>query len=316
MERNVVVILTAAGSGKRLGYGLPKSLVPLNGGSVSCETTEGLANLPCDVVCDFNSNEGVSFSSDTCVDTHDVSFSNSSEVTENPTITIVEQALLNILQVSNLCRVVVTVPVGFEQDFREVLLSNQCLSPKLLSDFIVLVEGGVSRQESVGRGLSYLSTFLPDSGVALDDCVVLVHDAARCFTPVGVYDFLVDSFCELSKGVSSFPSNIGVVPVLPMVDTVKSIECFEDCGLQLATGVDRSKLFRVQTPQVFDFPTIFALHEEFSSLGLSEDTAFTDDASMLDCKGGKVVYVKGDDLSFKITTVFDLMFAKFLYSSR
>jgi len=135
------------------------------------------------------------------------------------------------------------------------------------------VIGGKSRGESVLNGLSSLTTEY-----------VLVHDAARPFVPVETIDALSEI---LTKGGS------GVIPVLPVIDTIKYIE--DDC---VKETLDRSHLTRVQTPQGFN---VKILKEAYEKFGVYE----TDDAGLLEKMGQHVLTINGNEDLFKITTYSD-----------
>lgn len=140
----------------------------------------------------------------------------------------------------------------------------------------LVVAGGVTRQQSVAAGLSVLDP-------AVD--VVLVHDAARAFTPAEVFERVVSAVRETGDGV---------VPGLPVTDTIKGV----DADVVLET-VDRSRLTAVQTPQ--GFPRAL-LDEAYARAGSDA----TDDAELVQQLGRTVRVVAGDPRSFKITTPHDL----------
>ncbi|WP_066040919.1 2-C-methyl-D-erythritol 4-phosphate cytidylyltransferase [Herbiconiux solani] len=145
------------------------------------------------------------------------------------------------------------------------------------SDAVVVVAGGATRQQSVAAGLAALP-----EGVD----VVLVHDAARAFTPTSVFERVIAAVRE---------SGGGVIPGLPVTDTVKGVDAD---GVVLET-VDRSRLTAVQTPQ--GFPR--ALLEDAYARAAADAT---DDAGLVRDAGHPVTVVPGDALSFKITTAADL----------
>ena len=69
--------------------------------------------------------------------------------------------------------------------------------------------------------------------------------------------------------------------------------------------IDRSILWSIQTPQAFQLHLIMNAHKKAEEDGYIG----TDDASLLERFGGKVVVVEGDYENFKITTPEDLIFA-------
>ncbi|MBM6403146.1 2-C-methyl-D-erythritol 4-phosphate cytidylyltransferase [Phycicoccus sp. CSK15P-2] len=139
-----------------------------------------------------------------------------------------------------------------------------------------VVAGGAERTESVAAGLAVLDP-------ACD--VVLVHDAARCLTPVSVFDRVVEA---VRAGAD------GVVPGLAVVDTVKTV----DTEGYVTGTPDRSGLRAVQTPQGFPRDVLLGAH--------ASGMVATDDAALVERTGHRVRVVEGDPLAFKVTTPDDL----------
>ena len=83
-------------------------------------------------------------------------------------------------------------------------------------------------------------------------------------------------------------------------------------SLQTIPGasVDRSLLFGAQTPQIFHSEILKAAY------ALPYDTAFTDDASVVDKYGKNLSYTMGERFNIKITTADDLILAKAIMASR
>jgi 2-C-methyl-D-erythritol 4-phosphate cytidylyltransferase len=143
-----------------------------------------------------------------------------------------------------------------------------------------VVRGGTDRTASVRCGLEALETTCD---------VVLVHDAARCLTPISVFDRVADAVGGAAAGV---------VPGVPVVDTVKIVD---GTGHVLSTP-DRAMVRAVQTPQGFDRSVLEAAHDA----GL----ASSDDAALVERLGHRVLVVPGDVLALKITTPDDLAVAE------
>ncbi|MDM7889866.1 2-C-methyl-D-erythritol 4-phosphate cytidylyltransferase [Curtobacterium sp. RHCJP20] len=153
-------------------------------------------------------------------------------------------------------------------------------------DLTAVVTGGADRHASVQAGLDAL----PD-GIEW----VGVHDAARCLTPAAQFDAVFTRARETGDGV---------VPALPVTDTVKRVE-----GDVVVETVDRSALVGVQTPQVFP---LARLRDAYAVAERSE----TDDAGVYRAAGGTVRTVPGDADAFKITTRWDLARAEALVATR
>jgi 2-C-methyl-D-erythritol 4-phosphate cytidylyltransferase len=170
--------------------------------------------------------------------------------------------------------VVVAAPPG------EVGLVEDLLSP--LAEVLV-VAGGAIRQESVALALAAV----PDRFE-----IILVHDAARALAP----GTLVESVAAAVRA-----GRDAVIPVLPVIDTIKEVAA---TGTVVGT-VDRSVLRAVQTPQGFRRATLAAAHA-------SAADEHTDDAGMVEKLGVRVHTVPGDELAFKITRPVDLVLAEAL----
>jgi 2-C-methyl-D-erythritol 4-phosphate cytidylyltransferase len=151
---------------------------------------------------------------------------------------------------------------------------------------VVVVAGGAERQQSVAAALGVV----PD-GVS----IVLVHDAARALTPPD----LVESVAAAVRG--GLPA---VIPVLPVVDTVKEVDAD---GFVLGT-VDRTVLRIVQTPQGFSRDVLMAAHAAATD-------PLTDDAGLVEKAGIRVACVPGTEYAMKITRPLDLVLAETLLRS-
>ncbi|MFI1105612.1 2-C-methyl-D-erythritol 4-phosphate cytidylyltransferase [Streptomyces melanogenes] len=169
------------------------------------------------------------------------------------------------------------------------LLAEHALPER--TDFLV-VPGGETRQESVRLGLEALPQGID---------VVLVHDAARPLVPVDTVDAVIEAVRDGAPAV---------VPALPLADTVKEVEPHADGTPEpvLATP-DRARLRAVQTPQGFDHATLVRAHESVTG-------DVTDDASMVEKLGLKVVVVPGHEEAFKVTRPLDLVLAEAVLARR
>lgn len=168
-------------------------------------------------------------------------------------------------------RIVVIVPVDLLDAARG-----------LVGDDVTVVAGGRERTDSVRAGLAVVG----------DASVVLVHDAARALTPPALIARVV---AEVRAGRSA------VIPVLPVVDTVKEVDLM---GAVVGTP-DRASLRAVQTPQGFDADVLRRAYDATSDIS-------TDDAGLVERIGETVHTIVGDALAFKITTPHDLLLAEAL----
>ncbi|NUT71919.1 2-C-methyl-D-erythritol 4-phosphate cytidylyltransferase [Pseudarthrobacter sp. C4D7] len=235
------VIVVAAGSGQRLGYGMPKAAVPLGGEPILMHALRGIVA------------SGVA---------------------------------------SQVC---VALPAGDDglrrmcDDFRDELGDGGPL--------LSVVDGGSTRSGSVRAGIAALM-----EGTE----AVLVHDAARALTPESVFHRVSDS---LAAGADA------VIPVLPVVDTIKTVAATTGDNTALApevvTGTARREELRaVQTPQGFRAATLLRAHQAAQELDPEQAAAVTDDAMLVEMLGTPVHAVRGSTQSLKITTPLDLIFAE------
>jgi 2-C-methyl-D-erythritol 4-phosphate cytidylyltransferase len=178
-------------------------------------------------------------------------------------------AVRRVLAAPSVARVIVAAPPGGVG--------------RLLGPEVTVVEGGATRQASVAAALAAV----PDG---LD--IVLVHDAARALAPTE----LVEAVAAAVRG-----GHDAVIPVLPVVDTVKEVAA---SGAVVGT-VDRSVLRTVQTPQGFRRSVLVAAHAAAAD-------EHTDDAGMVEKLGLPVHTVPGHEAAFKITKPLDLVLAEAL----
>jgi 2-C-methyl-D-erythritol 4-phosphate cytidylyltransferase len=141
----------------------------------------------------------------------------------------------------------------------------------------VVVAGGTTRSASVRAGLAAV----PDDAVT-----ILVHDAAR---PVPVPDVWARVQAAVDAGADA------AVPAVPVADTLRQVD---------GGTVDRTRFVAVQTPQAFRAHVLRAAH--------AHAPEGTDDASLVEAAGGRVVIVDGDPANIKITTPIDLRLAEVL----
>lgn len=139
----------------------------------------------------------------------------------------------------------------------------------------VVVAGGATRSASVRAGLSAV----PD-----DATVIVVHDAARPVPVPGVWSRVL---AAVAAGADA------AVPAVAVTDTLREVG---------GTTVDRQRFVAVQTPQAFQADALRRAHR-------SEHEG-TDDASLVEAAGGRVVVVDGDVANIKITTPLDLRLAE------
>ena len=129
------------------------------------------------------------------------------------------------------------------------------------------------------------------------DISLFIHDGARpCFS----LD-LCERIYEARKSYGA------VIPGLPVTDTIKRVEK----GI-VQESVDRSSLYRIQTPQAFSFPLLWEAYKTFLEKK-EEGLSITDDAMMVEAFSKEQPYlVLGEEKNQKITVPEDLIYLKFL----
>jgi 2-C-methyl-D-erythritol 4-phosphate cytidylyltransferase len=170
------------------------------------------------------------------------------------------------------------------------------LPPERLEDWSALVEafpkvilapGGPDRWLSVRNGVEALPAHIDK---------VLIHDAARPFTPHSVI-----RRCE--QGFEN--GDDAVITAITVSDTVKEVD-----GPRIVKTLDRSKLVRVQTPQAFARKVLDAIYAKADARQNSQSAPPTDEAQIVEAAGFTVKWVEGSFLSRKITTPEDWEWAE------
>jgi 2-C-methyl-D-erythritol 4-phosphate cytidylyltransferase len=173
--------------------------------------------------------------------------------------------------------IILVVRPGSEEEMEKVV------EPLRSQGAIRLVPGGAQRQDSVQAGLSAVSE---------SSEFVLVHDAARPFVTKELIDVVLAA-AKLSDAA---------VCGAPCSDTLKEVG--ED-GLVLKT-LDRTKLWTVQTPQIFRTSLLRRAYESAVASGAS----FTDDTAVVEKIGHPVRIVLYHGINFKVTTPADWKLAE------
>jgi 2-C-methyl-D-erythritol 4-phosphate cytidylyltransferase len=172
----------------------------------------------------------------------------------------------------------------------EVIVAAPPGSETTVSELGVLaVAGGEHRSESVAKALELAGEEL-----------IVVHDAARPLVTPGLIDAVVE---ELAAEESA----AGVIAAAPVTDTIK-----EGSGEgRVERTMDRSRLWAVQTPQAF---RAGALREALSDQQALADA--TDEAMLVERRGGAVLIHSAPPENIKVTTPFDLRVAELLLRER
>lgn len=180
---------------------------------------------------------------------------------------------------------------------------------------VSLIEGGAERYWSVYSALEFLKNRESnrekhkkehkkeqeikhgESKNLQNELSLFIHDGARpCFS------------LDLCERIYQARKSYGaVIPGLPVTDTIKRVEK----GI-VQESVDRSSLYRIQTPQAFSFTLLWEAYKTFLEKK-EEGLSITDDAMMVEAFTQEQPYlVLGEEQNQKITVPEDLLYLKFL----
>ena len=151
-----------------------------------------------------------------------------------------------------------------------------------------VVTGGDTRPKSVMIGLDHVSE---KAGL------VAIHDGAR---PLVTLDII-------NGAISHAVTYHAAAPAVPVKDTIKAAS-----NHIVLNTPDRSSLFAVQTPQVFEYDLIRGALKK----AMDENLPITDDCSAVEAMGMSVYLSKGSEENLKITTQLDLVLAEAILKGR
>lgn len=187
-------------------------------------------------------------------------------------------------------KVITVLPKEHISFWKEYCLSSEFTCPQLL------VSGGITRFHSVRNALERVP----------DGAIVAIHDGVRPLVSTGL---IREMFSKMEGGRIH-----ALIPVVPSVDTLKVLDTVQsDFGEKIlkdsGEGIDRSRVFGAQTPQMF-------LSEDIKdAYSQAFDTSFTDDASVVSKKGIPLSFCAGERYNFKLTSPEDLSLARMITSS-
>lgn len=225
MSRKRYLVVTAGGSGTRMGSDLPKQFLSLDGRAVLQRTVERFLEACPDI------------------------------------------------------RVITVLPEAHIAWWRRYCQEKGFNCPQRL------VKGGFTRFHSVKNALA----FVPDGAV------VAVHDGVRPLVSVALLKEMFDRMESVRA----------LIPAVPVVDTLTVLDKAPDGTLQdTGESVDRSRIWGVQTPQMFLSEDLKAAYSQ------GYDLSFTDDASVARRYGIPLSYIAGERFNIKLTTPEDLVLAE------
>ena len=186
--------------------------------------------------------------------------------------TVLERSVNAFLNISDIDEVIV---VAREKDI-------PAFSDILTDERVSFVVGGDTRQQSVMNAVD-----------VIDDCeLIIIHDGARP---------LIKSE-DIENTIRAAKENKAAAVGVFVKDTVKVVD---KNGFVVSTP-DRSTLFAVQTPQIFDFELYRKAAQNAREKGLD----FTDDCQLVESFNQKVKTVVGSYSNIKITTPDDIVLAE------
>lgn len=194
-------------------------------------------------------------------------------------VTILEYTLSSFKDVSGLGEVIVSTSEEYMEKTSSIL---EKVFPEIKHS---VVEGGAERQDSIRNALEKISD---KTGL------IAVHDAVRPFVKKEEIESCIEE---------AFRSG-GAVLAIPARDTIKVARK----NLEIEDTPDRKKLWQAQTPQIF----WAALLREAYQYAAEQNILGSDDSSLVEKIGGKVVLVEGSSENFKITHPHDLRIARHL----
>ncbi len=186
--------------------------------------------------------------------------------------TVLERSVNAFLNISDIDEVIV---VAREKDI-------PAFSDILTDERVSFVVGGDTRQQSVMNAVD-----------VIDDCeLIIIHDGARP---------LIKSE-DIENTIRAAKENKAAAVGVFVKDTVKVVD---KNGFVVSTP-DRSTLFAVQTPQIFDFE----LYRNAAQNAREKGFDFTDDCQLVESFNQKVKTVVGSYSNIKITTPDDIVLAE------
>lgn len=173
---------------------------------------------------------------------------------------------------------VIVLPETYIQDGKDLIAASG------LTQQFQFVAGGDTRFQSVKNGLTQVA----------HDAIVFVHDAVRCLLTPDLIQRCYEQ--ALEKG--------SAIPAVSSTDTIRITE-----GTNHHV-VDRANVMMIQTPQTFKAADLQKAFEQ------PYQTAFTDEANVLEASGTEVYLIDGEYENIKITRPLDLAIAEYILAKR
>jgi 2-C-methyl-D-erythritol 4-phosphate cytidylyltransferase len=191
---------------------------------------------------------------------------------------LLQWSLSAIALVDDFFEIVIAVPGGMEARARSIVRAADVRLP------VKITPGGAERQDSVRIALGLTSA---------ETEVAVVHDAARPFATSAMFGAVIAATSQYD----------GAIVAIPLTDTLKRL-----AGGAIAETIQRTNLYRAQTPQAFRRGILLQAHAAACDSGF----VGTDDSDLVERIGGRVTTVEGSATNLKITTIADLKIARAL----
>lgn len=197
-----------------------------------------------------------------------------------------QPVLLHTLRALELCPYLAEIIVVTREDL--IVPVSQLCRDFMLDKVTKVMVGGAERVLSVRIGVQEARR---------DAALIAIHDGARPLLSREVLEEVLKKAAVTGAAA----------PAIPMVDTIKRAER----GVVVET-MDRSSLWAVQTPQVFEASLIRAALEK----AVADGETLTDDCAAVERIGMKVSLTRGDRENIKLTTPYDLMVGEAIIRQR
>jgi 2-C-methyl-D-erythritol 4-phosphate cytidylyltransferase len=185
------------------------------------------------------------------------------------------------------CSVIDEIIIVTRQE--DIMLCKEIVDISELNKVSKIIVGGGERQDSVYNGLKEIST---------EATIVAVHDGAR---PLILTEHIEEA---VEAAIENGAAAVGV----RVKDTIKLV----DDNNNIVNTLDRSKLWAVQTPQVFRKELLMEAYQR----AIEENIQATDDCMLVEQTGKRVKMVEGSYENIKITTPEDIFLAEAIIDGR
>lgn len=190
---------------------------------------------------------------------------------------VLQHTLSHVFQATLVTEVII---VYAECDYADIKKMVHELHPRQIVRYVL---GGKEREDSVYQGLLATSETMD---------IVMVHDGSRPMAGPEYFD----------RAVPVMEQAEAAIYAIPVKDTIKQVSHTELYGTQEIQTLKRSQLIAAQTPQIFQRHILLQAHQYARKHHLSG----TDDASLVEAMGKKIIVLPGDERNLKVTTREDI----------